>query len=566
MRIIFLFVIVLLAGRENLSAKTLQGPWRFRQAGKARWYPARVPGTVHTDLLRNGLIPDPFLGTEEEKQRWVSAARWEYACDFAKPNLRPGMPCYLVFRGVDTYAEIVLNDQPLLKTDNMFQEYRVEVSALLRTKNTLRAVFHPADSVANVLAARAAPLKRPCENNRHYVRKAQYHFGWDWAPALLPCGFWQAVELEVGQRGEQAPAARYSPVRLVQEEDSIGRSFYFTVNGKPTYMKGANWVPADVFLPRLNRERYRSLLVAAKEANINMLRVWGGGIYESDDFYSLCDSLGIYVWQDFMFAGAMYPFGDPEFLASVEEEVRQQVKRLRKHPCIVLWCGNNEISEAWHNWGWQKQFGLPARDSAFLWQEYVRFFEQNLPALLRELDPGRDYISGSPLHGWGRAESRRFGDSHYWGVWWGQYPLDTLRRVVPRFMSEFGMQAMPDMATIKAFAPSTADRDTALAVMRRHQKHPTGFATLARYLAMEGLTARNFPEFAEATQELQARTLRTGIQAQMFSGGRCMGTLIWQFNDCWPVCSWSVVDYYGRKKKGWYALRSLYAQQADGEK
>ncbi|MBK8683552.1 MAG: hypothetical protein IPN26_00455 [Bacteroidetes bacterium] len=177
-------------------------------------------------------------------------------------------------------------------------------------------------------------------------------------------------------------------------------------------MKGANWVPADVFLPRITKNRYRQLLIAAKEAHFNMLRVWGGGIYEDDDFYTLCDSLGIYVWQDFMFAGAMYP-GDPDFLQNVKEEAKQQILRLRKHPCIVLWCGNNEIDEAWNNWGWQKQFEISANDSMRLWKEYATLFHEVLPELVRQYDSGRAYISTSPLYGWGREKSMTHGDSHF---------------------------------------------------------------------------------------------------------------------------------------------------------
>jgi len=518
-----------------------------------------VPGTVHTDLLQNKLISDPFYGDEESKLQWISHCRWEYQMQFQVPTPNKNERLLLRFDGVDTYADIYLNDFLILQTDNMFRYYEVDITDMVQNQNTLRAVFHPADSVAAKLAAEARPLQRPCENNRHYVRKAQYHFGWDWAPKLSTCGFWKPVYLVMGEEPKPAASSRLSPVRLVEEEDSIGRSFYFTVKGQPTYMKGANWIPADVFLPRITREKYRDLLVAAREANFNMLRVWGGGIYESDDFYELCDSLGIYVWQDFMFAGAMYP-AQAAFLHNVREEIKQQVLRLRKYRCIVLWCGNNEIDEAWHNWGWQKQFSISPADSALLWNEYQQLFHVLIPQVLQELDPERPYIPSSPRYGWGRKESLHSGDAHYWGLWWGLFPVDTLKTTVPRFMSEFGMQAMPNLESVQAFA-ARDDFDTASVVMKLHQKHPTGYQNLARYLAMEGLHPNDFPSYITATQELQHRALETGIRSQMNSKGRCMGTLIWQFNDCWPVCSWSVVDYYGRKKKAWYTLRKWYGQE-----
>ncbi|HEX8333523.1 MAG TPA: glycoside hydrolase family 2 protein, partial [Segetibacter sp.] len=320
--------------------------------------------------------------------------------------------------------------------------------------------------------------------------------------------------------------------------------------------KGANWVPADVFLPRITKAKYRQLLIAAKEANFNMLRVWGGGIYEDDYFYDLCDSLNIMVWQDFMFAGAMYP-GDTAFIDNVKQEVIDNIRRLRHHKSIVLWCGNNEIDEAWHNWGWQKQFKLTSADSAKLWDDYKNLFHELLPALVKEFDGTRPYISSSPLHGWGRAKSMSEGDSHYWGVWWGLEPIEKYKEKVPRFMSEYGMQAMPDFKTIQQFSVPH-DWDTSSAVMKVHQKHPTGYRTLATYLKQNNLQPKTFVDLISATQEVQSKAMETAISAHMNAVPRCMGTMFWQFNDCWPVTSWSVIDYYGRRKKAYYTVQKLY--------
>ncbi|MBK6329962.1 MAG: hypothetical protein IPF62_05325 [Bacteroidetes bacterium] len=195
-------------------------------------------------------------------------------------------------------------------------------------------------------------------------------------------------------------------------------------------MKGANWIPADVFLPRITHDKYRSVLIAAKQAGMNMLRVWGGGIYEDDYFYTLCDSLDIYIWQDFMFAGAMYPT-DAYALENIKQEAIDNILRLRKHKCIVLWCGNNEIDEAWHNWGWQKQFNLTQNDSTALWRGYQQLFHELLPSLVSQYDSGRAYIASSPLHGWGRTQSMTHGDSHYWGLWWGLDSISVMKKKFP---------------------------------------------------------------------------------------------------------------------------------------
>lgn len=543
----------------NRTKISLNGNWEFKQMGQSHWLPAQVPGCVHLDLLRNKKIPDPFFRDNETKLFWISEKIWEYQKVFYLPsNWQIGQTKRIVFEGIDTYAGIYLNGEFLGQADNMFRSWEFKTNRLKAGRNIIHIVFQSPVQVSDSLA-RNASIRRPCENNRHYSRKAQYHFGWDWAPRLPTSGIWRSVYI-TNNEDRIYPSARYAPVKLIQEKDSIGESFYFTVEGKPVFMRGANWIPGDVFLPRMTPARYRQLLIAAKQANINMLRVWGGGIYEEDIFYDLCDSLGIYVWQDFMFAGAMYP-ADSGFIQSIREEVSQNILRLRKHPCIVLWCGNNEIDEAWHNWGWQNQFQLSASDTAILWREYRQIFHELLPDLVNQFDPQRNYITTSPQIGWGRKESMTQGDSHYWGLWWGLQPIAVLKEKVPRFMSEYGMQAMPNWSSILKYS-IPADWDTSSLVMKVHQKHPTGYSTLANYLQQENLQVKNFKEFIVATQEIQHRVIKTAVEAQINSKGRCMGSLFWQFNDCWPVCSWSVVDYYGGRKKGYYTMQNAYKQVA----
>jgi beta-mannosidase len=541
------------------SDRLLHTSWRVRESTEQTWLPATVPGAIHTDLMRAGIIQDPFFGTNEKNVQWVGERTWIYETTFALSEYEMRAPqIALVFEGLDTYATIEVNGKVMMQTNNMFRTYRLPLMGIAQRENRLRIVFEPAEKIANQLAEEAKPLVRPCENNRHYVRKAQYHFGWDWAPHLLTCGIWRPIKLSFTLPTEMPPSKR-APVQFHQVKDSIGQSFYFTVNGRPTYMKGANWVPADVFLHRVTKDRYRQLLVQAKQMGMNMLRVWGGGVYESDDFYSLCDSLGIWVWQDFMFAGAMYPASNTDFRENVIAEVRDNVLRLRKHPCIVLWCGNNEIDEAWRNWGWQKQHSISSADSIFLWNEYQTLFHETIPALLNELDPGRPYIASSPLHGWGRDISMREGDSHYWGVWWGKMPKGVFKQKVPRFMSEFGMQAMPSKETAKQFGLEThySINDVGL---RQHQKHPTGYETIETYLRQTNWYRSDFTwdTYIEATQRMQSDVILEAVRAQQSSKGRCMGSLIWQLNDCWPVCSWSLIDYYGRPKQAVSDLKSIW--------
>ena len=345
-------------------------------------------------------------------------------------------------------------------------------------------------------------------------------------------------------------------IELVREKDSAGQSFLFRINGKPLFIKGANYIPRDVFPSRYNQATTSQLVDAAAECHMNMLRIWGGGVYEDEAFYSLCDEKGILVWQDFMFACAMPP-GDEQFRQNVREEVKAQVIRLRKHPCIALWCGNNEIDEGWKNWGMQKQFAYGPEDSARIWNDYLRIFHEDVPELLRQLDTSRDYHPSSPLHGWGREESMNSGDAHYWGVWWGDREFEVLNSKVPRFMSEFGFQALPQFQTLSDVIPDESLRLESPELLC-HQKHPRGFELIRNAMLRDFWVPEKFEDYLIMSQFVQARALQTGIEAQRRSRPWCMGSLYWQFNDCWPVISWSTLDYEGRWKAGQYAVKRAY--------
>ncbi len=345
-------------------------------------------------------------------------------------------------------------------------------------------------------------------------------------------------------------------LELVQQPDSIGESFYFNLNGMPVFMKGANYVPQDNFPAGISVSRYNRLIKSAVDANMNMLRVWGGGIYEDDLFYDLCDKNGILVWQDFMFACNLYP-GDKDFTKNVKHETIEQVKKLRNHPSMALWCGNNEIDEAWHNWGWQKSLGYSVGDSTKLWDDYLNLFEKLLPTIVDSLSNQSPYISSSPKNGWGRKESLTEGDIHYWGVWWGEEPFEMYEKKVGRFMSEYGFQGFPDMKTLRSCLDST-DLKLDSKALKNHQKHPRGMELIQDYMKREYLVPKDFEDYNYVSQLVQAYGIKKAIEAHRRAKPYCMGTLYWQLNDSWPGISWSGIDYDGRWKALHYFVKKAY--------
>jgi beta-mannosidase len=342
-------------------------------------------------------------------------------------------------------------------------------------------------------------------------------------------------------------------VELVQEPDLFGSSFSFRINGIKVFARGANWVPADHFPARVTQEHYKKLLDEATFANMNMLRVWGGGIYEDEEFYRLCDEKGIMVWQDFMFACAMYP-GSAPMLANIHSEAEQQVQRLGNHPSVVLWCGNNEISEGWHRWGWPADYSKP--DSARIWNDYLRIFGELLPQLVQELTPGIPYWPSSPSLGRGDPKHVFSGDSHYWGVWHDAEPFERFRNKIPRFMSEFGFQSYPMLSSVRQFTPDTA-LATNSSTMLVHQKHPRGNSLIGQYMKDWFPEPESFERYLYYSELMQAEGMAIGILAQRESKPWCMGSLYWQLNDCWPAVSWSSVDYYGERKAMHYKAREV---------
>ena len=346
---------------------------------------------------------------------------------------------------------------------------------------------------------------------------------------------------------------------MVDEPDSIGRAFYFKVNGVPFYAKGANYIPEEMIETWNDVDHTIQLLEQAKDAHFNMLRVWGGGIYPSDEFFTLCDKLGILVWEDFMYAGTMYPY-DEAFLENARIEAEEQVKRLASHPSLALWCGGNEISEGYYNWGWQKSLNWSEEDDKAIKAGYDRLFESLLPQIVEKFDGTRPYWPSSPSKGWGRPESLTEGDVHYWGVWWGELPYEMYREKVGRFNSEYGYQSYPDYQTLLKIAEGE-ELSMDAEVIAAHQKHARGTRQIDDFIKRyyPDIQPKDFNEYVYLSQLSQAYGMEIAIEAHRTAKPYNMGTLYWQLNDAWPVTSWSSIDYYGRPKVLQERLKTLFA-------
>lgn len=369
-------------------------------------------------------------------------------------------------------------------------------------------------------------------------------------------------------RGERDSAQTRTGLRSVElrrDRDDDGQGFAFVINNVPIFAKGANVIPFDAFPARVDRERLRRELTAARDANMNMLRNWGGGYYESDEFFDIADELGLLIWQDFMFGGGMQPAYEPLFRANVVAEARDNIRRLRNHPSIVLWCGNNEEETAWKDWGHRKQ--LTEADPAFadqVWQGYVNLFGRDLRRVVHEESLGVPYWSSSPSNDLDeKANDSRKGDKHYWDVWAGSKPVQAYLQETPRFMSEFGLQAWPAQATVDAFA-ARAEQAIDSPVIRAHQKFLAGAGNdrLLLYIQNEYGTPRNFADFLYLSQVMQAEGIELAALHHRASRPFTMGSLYWQLNDVWPGASWSSIDYYGRWKALHFHARRFFAPVA----
>ncbi|WP_205461903.1 glycoside hydrolase family 2 protein [Mangrovibacterium lignilyticum] len=637
----------------------LNSGWQFTEAGTTDWLAATVPGCVHTDLLANDKIEDPFYRLNERKLQWIDKKDWTYKTTLsADADLLKRDRIALDFKGLDTYADVSINGQPVISTDNMFREYLVDVKPFLKEGDNELEITFRSPINEGVKKYDAYPYEVPASGNdlaeigevegakrvSVFTRKAGYHFGWDWGPRLVTSGIWRPVflkawdearinDLQIVQHQVEKEKATFSAVveidveqeksavisimnegeelaksdfqlvpgtslyklafeianpklwwtnglgeqplynitakldiddqttelshrigirtlELVRDKDEKGTSFYFKLNGVPVFMKGANYIPNDIFPSRVSHEMYKNVVNTAKTSNMNMLRVWGGGIYENDEFYDLCDEAGILIWQDFMFACAMFP-GDQEFLDNVKAEAEDNVKRLRNHPSIGLWCGNNEILAAWYDWGWKKDEEAKSQENADkIFKAYQDIFHEILPAAVEKYDPQRAYWSSSPSSGTGIPADLVNGDEHYWGVWWGKDPFKNYATHIARFMSEYGFQSFPELKTVKQYA-TPEDYDILSEVMKSHQRSSIGNETIEYYLLQDYKKPKDFESFLYVNHVLQAEGIKFALEGHRRAMPYCMGSLYWQINDCWPVASWSSTDYYQR----WKALQ-----------
>lgn len=353
-------------------------------------------------------------------------------------------------------------------------------------------------------------------------------------------------------------------IRLVQEPDKVGRTFYFELNGVPVFMKGANVIPSETLTPTVKYETYKRLVKNAVAANMNMLRVWGGAIYEDDLFYELCDQNGILVWQDFMFACALQP-GDKEHLDNIRKEAEYNVKRLRNHASIALWCGNNENLHGWNHWGWKEMYEPKVRN--FVWKTYERIFYDILPSAVKQFDPKTAYWASSPSAYGNQLADRQSGDEHDWTIWFGQQPFSAYGDEVPRFVSEYGLQSFPNMHTISDFSVED-DWNIDSEVMRNRQRSRMDYISpgfdgndmIKRYMERYYPVPENFEHFVYVSQLLQAKAYQSAIEAHRRNMPHCMGSLYWQLNDSWPTISWATVDYFGRWKAAHYAVRKANSE------
>lgn len=652
------------------AVKNLHEGWKFRQARLTNWYPATVPGVVHTDLLQNKIIEDPFFRLNERGLQWIDKEDWVYeTCFTLAADMMRKENMELVFEGLDTYADVYLNDECILKANNMFRRWSIPVRQYIREENNILKVYFHSPVKIDVPKWDALPYQYPASNDQSengglfnkkisiFARKAGYHYGWAWGPRLVTSGIWRPVYIrawsdlrindvfieqkEVGagraviaghveldadkdmdgvlvtitdeatgrvlgewqadlKRGTNRVTVDFvlhkpklwwsnglgepflyrfrtdiiaggelldsktervgiRSLKVVHQPDKDGHTFYIELNGRPVFAKGANYIPSDNFLPRVTPENYKRTILDAAGVNMNMLRVWGGGIYENDVFYDLCDEHGIMIWQDFMFACSMYP-AEGALLDNIHQEAVDNVKRLRNHACIALWCGNNECQDAWLGWGWKREIERQNKEYADkIWAQYRQQYHVTLPGVVREYAPGTFYWPSSPFAFEGEMSGTTDGDRHYWSVWHGKAPISDYDSEKSRFFSEYGFQSFPEFESVKRYAPYPEDWDIRSEVMMSHQRggdHANGL--IETYLLNEYKKPRDFRAFLYMNHVLQGDAIKTAIESHRRQMPYNMGTLFWQHNDCWPVASWASRDYYGRWKAQHYYVRKAY--------
>ena len=354
--------------------------------------------------------------------------------------------------------------------------------------------------------------------------------------------FIDSVKVEFGVRTSE----------LIQEKDSVGTSYYFKINGRPIFCKGANYIPQDVFPARVTDESIRTMVQQMKEANFNIVRVWGGGYYPDEVFYQECDRQGIMVWQDVMFACAMYP-GDSSFLENVREELLYQIPRIAAHPSVIQFNGNNEVDVAWKYWGFRSKYQITNKQQAIIEESYDDLFKKLIPSIVSD-NTYVPYIHTSPLSHWTQLEDFPHGTQHYWGVWHGKDPIEDFGKKSGRFNAEYGFQSFPEYSTLLKFSDKS-DWDLNSSVMKNHQKSYVGNGMIKKHSDILFGEPKDFTEFVYFSQLTQAKAVSIAISSHRLNAPICMGTIFWQLNDCWPAPTWSSIDYFGNWKALQYRVK-----------
>lgn len=604
---------------------------------------AKVPGTVHTDLLNAGLIDDPYYTDNELKLGWISDCDWVYSTNFDLPAELEDKNITLNFDGLDTICAVILNGTLLGKTENMFLKHSFRISDIVKAKNnSLEVKFYSPVNYAKAQQEKHGKIPVPSETNseRVYIRKAQYSFGWDWGPSFPTMGIWRPVylseadqpaisnidfrtihiennkaevKLSFNVNNNQNNKLRAKVIlsyegkkieieeslsshtlfdtvinvenpklwwpngygnqnlyelriQLLDENNSViceetrlvgirtiklelgkeGKSiFRFIINGHRIYVKGVNWIPGDSFLPRVSSEKYARLLTLAREASVNMVRVWGGGIYENDEFYNLCDQLGLLVWQDFMFACGSFPEHE-EFLNSVKSEVEYNVLRLRNHPSIAIWCGNNE-----NEWIWSFQ-----QDSHYSQMPGYKIYKEIIPSILALLDD-RPYWQSSPFGFDKDPNSQTSGNRHQWYIWSGWVDYTKVTDDNSLFVTEFGFQGPADIDTFKKYIPEP-NRKIHDRIFEFHNKQVEGPERIIKFLSGHLPLPNSWEDFMYLAQLNQAFALKACLEHWRLNQPVTNGSIIWQLNDTWPVTSWSLIDSELNPKMSYYFVGQTF--------
>lgn len=629
-----------------MTKQSLCGIWNMRRAGEQQWQEGCVPGTVYTDLLKNGQMEDPFWKDNEEKALELMEYDYEYELTFTiDKEIKECRRQQLHFDGIDTIADIYLNGTKLGNAYNMHRIWEYDVTGLLKDEeNVLRVVLHSPNKYVREEFRKCRTLgSEDALDGFVHMRKAHCMFGWDWGAHLPDAGIFRNVslagigegriesvyirqhhepsnvmlefEVETETKETQRQGWNYEVIitdpsgkmmtyenspksveieepklwwpngygepdlyeiqvilyyegqiedswkkrvglrtmTVRREKDEWGECFAHEVNGIAIFAMGADYIPEDHLIGRTTEEKTRRLLIDSKEANFNTIRVWGGGYYPEDWFFDLCDELGLIVWQDFMFACAVYEL-TPEFKENIRQEFIDNVKRIRHHASLGLWCGNNEmeqfVSEG-HHWVTKP---TEVRD-------YILMYEDLIPQVLKEYDPQTFYWPASPSSGgsFDAPNDPDRGDVHYWEVWHGNKPFSEYRKYFFRYASEFGFQSFPCRKTIETFTDEEKDCNPFSYIMEKHQRNYGANGKIMNYLQQTFLYPSDFNTFLYASQLLQGEAIRYGVEHFRRNRGRCMGAIYWQLNDCWPVISWSSIDYTGRWKALHYYAKRFFA-------